>query len=249
MPHPLLQAIPQALQPLADLGAAGPMRAYMKNQFAFLGVAAPVRRAAVAALVRPRLAHDGLLAVAEGLWLLPEREYRYTAIDLLARHARSLGPADVPRLLDLAQRDPWWDTVDGLAGVLGDVLLAAVLARINGAGGVGEASGAGGTDPACVDRAAEDAQQPMDDALHHPSLWVRRMAVLHQLGWKQHTDVQRLLAYSLALGHEEEFFIRKAIGWALRDLARTQPETVRQFVDANATRLSALTRREATKHL
>ena len=79
-------------------------------------------------------------------------------------------------------------------------------------------------------------------------LWVRRIAMLHQLGWKQHTDVQRLLAYALALGHEDEFFIRKAIGWALRDLARTQPETVRQFVLASASGLSALTVREATKH-
>ena len=61
--------------------------------------------------------------------------------------------------------------------------------------------------------------------------------------------MQRLLAYALALGHEDEFFIRKAIGWALRDFARTQPETVRQFVQANATRLSALIVREARKHL
>lgn len=133
----------------------------------------------------------------------------------------------------LAQRDPWWDTVDGLAGVVGDV-----LARPGGA--------KSGTR---TDRAADDAQQPMDTALHHPSLWVRRIAMLHQLGWKQHTDTQRLLAYALALGHEDEFFIRKAIGWALRDLARTQPETVRQFVQANAIRLSALTVREASKHL
>lgn len=225
MSHPLLPRLRQALQPLADPERAAPMRAYMKNQFAFLGVAAPVRRAAVAALVRPRLVQAELLALAEGLWQCPEREYRYTAIDLLARHARSLGPADVPWLLALAQRDPWWDTVDGLAGVVGDVLLAAVLAR------------------------PDDAQQPMDAALHHPSLWVRRIAMLHQLGWKQHTDTQRVLAYALALGHEDEFFIRKAIGWALRDLARTQPETVRQFVLANASGLSALTVREATKHL
>lgn len=122
--------------------------------------------------------------------------------------------------------------------MVGDVLLAAVLARPGGA--------KSGTR---TDRAADDAPQTMDAALHHPSLWVRRIAMLHQLGWKQHTDVQRLLAYALALGHEDEFFIRKAIGWALRDFARTQPETVRQFVQANATRLSALTVREARKHL
>jgi 3-methyladenine DNA glycosylase AlkD len=89
----------------------------------------------------------------------------------------------------------------------------------------------------------------MDEALHHPSLWVRRVAMLHQLGWRQHTDSQRLFAHALALGGEKEFFIRKAIGWALRDLARTQPDAVREFLCTQAGNLSALTRREASKHL
>lgn len=203
------------------------MRAYMKNQFSFLGLQATPRRAAVAAVTgagKWQPTHDELLATAHALWVLPEREYRYTAVDALAKHVRRLSLADVPVLLALAQREPWWDTVDALAGVVGDVVKAAQP-----------------TTP--------DAQSCMDQALRHPSLWVRRIAMLHQLGWREATDTPRLFAFALALAPETDFFIRKAIGWALRDLARTQPAQVRGFVDAHATRLSALTAREATKHI
>ena len=89
----------------------------------------------------------------------------------------------------------------------------------------------------------------MDDCLVHPSLWVRRIATLHQLGWKAQTDQERLFRYALALAPETDFFIRKAIGWALRDHARTQPEAVRQFLALHAEKFSGLTRREAGKHL
>ena len=94
-----------------------------------------------------------------------------------------------------------------------------------------------------------DAQRPMDDWLGHTSLWVRRVAMLHQLGWKVQTDQARLFRYALALAPETDFFIRKAIGWALRDHARTQPEAVRTFLADHAHVLSGLTRREAGKHL
>jgi 3-methyladenine DNA glycosylase AlkD len=89
----------------------------------------------------------------------------------------------------------------------------------------------------------------MDACLRHENLWVRRVAMLHQLGWKAQTDEARLLRYALTLATETDFFIRKAIGWALRDYARTKPETVRSFLAEHAKLLSGLTRREAGKHL
>ena len=89
----------------------------------------------------------------------------------------------------------------------------------------------------------------MDAWLVHPHLWVRRVAMLHQLGWREQTDPERLLRYALALAPEKDFFIRKAIGWALRDHARTRPDAVRTFLLQHAERLSGLTRREAGKHL
>ena len=213
-----------ALAPLADAGKAHAMRAYLRGQFAFLGIAAPARRAAVTALGRVRFDAAGALRAAELLWRLPEREYRYSAVDLLARHASVLRLEHVPRLLRLAQREPWWETVDGLAGVVGEVLLAA--------------------------RAEQpQAQQLMDAALQHESLWVRRIAMLHQLGWRSQTDAERLYRYALALAHEQEFFIRKAIGWALRDYARWAPDSVGRFLAQHADRLAPLTLREAGRHL
>ena len=221
----LLSQIEAALRPLADPGQAAPMRAYMLDQFAFLGIRATPRRQALRGL--PRLntwtAAD-LLSVAEALWEMPEREFQYVAVDLLAKHHRQLELASLPRLLQLVQHQAWWDTVDGLAGVMGDILLRARTRQ-------------------------PDAQCQMDAWLGHPSLWVRRVAMLHQLGWKVQTDQARLFRYALALAPETDFFIRKAIGWALRDHARTQPDAVRAFLAEHGDALSGLTQREAGKHL
>ena len=221
----LLTQVDAALRPLADPVQAVPMRAYMLDQFAFLGIRATPRRQALRSL--PRMSAwtaADLLSVAEALWDLPEREFQYVAVDLLAKHHGQLGMESLPRLLQLVQRHAWWDTVDGLAGVVGDILLRARTGQA-------------------------DAQRPMDDWLGHTSLWVRRVAMLHQLGWKVQTDQARLFRYALALAPETDFFIRKAIGWALRDHARTQPEAVRTFLADHAHVLSGLTRREAGKHL
>lgn len=219
----LQSQIETALRPLADATQAVPMRAYMLDQFAFLGIRATPRRQALRGLpgMKTWTAAE-LLSLAEALWELPEREFQYVAVDLLTKHHRQLDLDSLPRLLQLVQRHSWWDTVDGLAGVVGDIVLRA----------------RGG-----------DAQRLMDACVRHSSLWVRRVAMLHQLGWKAETDEARLLRYALALATETDFFIRKAIGWALRDYARTRPETVRAFLSEHATRLSGLTRREAGKHL
>jgi 3-methyladenine DNA glycosylase AlkD len=218
-------AIDAALRPLADAQQAVPMRAYMLDQFAFLGIRATPRRQALRGLPKLKTwTADELLALADTLWTVPEREFQYVAVDLLSKYHRQLGMDSIPQLLDLVQRKSWWDTVDGLAGVVGDIVLRA--------------------------RATEpDAQQRMDACLVHPHLWVRRIAMLHQLGWKAQTDQERLFRYALALAGETDFFIRKAIGWALRDHARTQPEAVRRFLAQHAEKLSGLTRREAGKHL
>ena len=221
----LYTQVDAALRPLADAQQALPMRAYMLDQFAFLVIRAAPRRQALRGL--PRLntwtAHD-LLALADKLWAAPEREFQYVAVDLLSKYHRQLGMDSVALLLELVQRKSWWDTVDALAGVVGDIVLRA--------------------------RATDaHAQRAMDECLVHPHLWVRRIAMLHQLGWKAQTDQERLFRYALALSGETDFFIRKAIGWALRDHARSQPEAVRRFLENHANQFSGLTRREAGKHL
>lgn len=220
----LLQALDTGLAARADPARAARMRAYQRDQFDFLGVPAPARRAVVKACGSEPLDWPELLALAEALWDAPQREYQYAAIDLLDLQRRRLPPEALPALLALARRKPWWETVDGLAGVSGR-LLRAWRGKV------------------------DDVHAPMDAALRDASFWIRRIAMTHQLGWHLETDRERLFGYALALADAREFFIRKAIGWALRDYARWAPQAVAAFLAAQRERLSALTLREAGKHL
>ena len=217
--------ITMALEAAADPARAAPMQAYMRGQFVFLGVAAPQRRLATKTL-RAALTGagaDALLELAGRLWQQPEREYQHVALDMLALHRRQLAVQHIPALLALARQRAWWDSVDGMAGIIGDVLQA-------------------------QRRRGGDGHAHMDDALRHDDFWLRRIAMLHQLGWRGDTDAGWLYAGALALAHEDEFFIRKAIGWALRDYARHAPEAVVAFATGHRQQLSALSYREALKH-
>ena len=211
--------------PLADEAKAEGMKAYLLHQFEFLGLPAPVRRAAVKGIdkVQWQSASD-VLAAADLLWQKPEREYRYTAVDLLRQHSAQLSVNDLPALQALLLREPWWETVDGLTGVFGEVMHVSVQQK-------------------------PDAAKVMDVWMKHTSFWVRRSAMLYQLGWRSDTDAKRLFRYAQQLTNDNEFFIRKAIGWALRDYARWNPQAVTEFLLQHRTRLSPLTVREAAKHL
>lgn len=216
----LIQDIKSRFSALANPVAAVSMRAYMRNQFEFLGIATPARRAVLAAFKKQAFTQKASLQLAKLLWQLPEREYRYAAIDLLAMHSKILDANAIEPLLTLARQDAWWDTVDNLSSVINRII-----------------------------RRYPAAQSQMDAALVHDNFWTRRTAMIHQLGWRDQTDATRLFHYARTLAPESEFFIRKAIGWALRDYARWQPERVRHFVLGEQANLSALTVREAMKHL
>jgi len=166
-------------------------------------------------------AYEGdALAAADILWHRREREYQYVACDLLAMKAATLTTDALESVLALAQRKAWWDTVDSLVKVVGKL--------VQGQAGL-------------VAR--------MDELIVHEDFWLRRIALLHQLGWKENTDADRLFRYCLQQAGEKEFFIRKAIGWALRDYAHHEPLAVADFLAHNGAVLSPLSRREAAKHL
>jgi 3-methyladenine DNA glycosylase AlkD len=217
MDHQFIADIRAALLPLADAPRATAMRAYMRGQFEFLGIPTPARRAAITPVLKNVKEPELLLPLAQALWTLPEREYHYAALDMLARHWKKLQPDVIPALIALARQKAWWDSVDAMAGVIGDVL-----------------------------RYRHDY---MDEALADGDFWVRRIALLHQLGWGDKTDAQRLFHYCVELAHEKEFFIQKAIGWALRDYARHAPEAAREFTSRHRNILAPLSFREANKHL
>ena len=225
-PRAFGKEIKAALAPHADAQRALAMSAYMRNHFDFIGVPTPQRRQAVLSVFKrlPVENADHLLACVNVLWSMPQREFQYVATDLLARNWKTLAVADIAHLLALAQRSAWWDSIDPLAGVVGDVLKAARTHT-----------------PA--------VQAAMDAALQHESLWVRRIAMIHQVGWRDHTDEERLFGYARSLAAESDFFIRKAIGWALRDYAWHAPQAVSAFLSASKGIMSPLSLREASKHL
>ncbi|MFG2651961.1 DNA alkylation repair protein [Streptomyces sp. NPDC048436] len=207
----------------ADPQRAAQAQAYMKGVAPFLGVPAPLRRVlsrtVVAGLPRPREADCA--AVALRCWELPEREYAYFAVDYLRRHVKRCSSGFLPVVRHLVTTVPWWDTVDALAAhVVGGLVTA---------------------DPKLT--------AAMDAWIEDEDLWVARTALLHQLRHKDATDTERLFAYCLRQSGHPDFFIRKAIGWSLREYAKTDPDAVRDFVERERGHLSPLSVREALKNL
>jgi 3-methyladenine DNA glycosylase AlkD len=211
-----------ALEPLANAKLAAGMHAYMRGRFEYLGIQTPIRRAAVAPLIKAFKPADAaeLRKAADGLWQMREREYQYVAADLLARYEAVLSLDDLPWLLSLAEDKSWWDTVDCIVKVVGKI----------------------------VRRSGTKGKRAMDAAVKHKNFWVRRIAMLHQLGLRDEVDTDRLFRYAELLAEEKEFFIRKAIGWALRDYAWHDWRAIEKFLKSAQGRLSGLTVREASKN-
>ena len=209
--------------PAADPERATVMRAYMRDQFPFLGIPTPTRRALSREVLTglPRPAEVDLRDGALRCWALREREYQYFACDWLIANARVATPGLLPTIGTLVTTKSWWDTVDALASRVVGMIVA--------------------THPAAV--------STMDAWLNDDNMWLARTAILHQLTYAGNTDVDRLFRYCLARAGHPDFFIRKAIGWALRQYARTDPAAVRDFVTSHERTLSALSVREARKHL
>lgn len=212
-----------ALAPLANPVDAPAMRAYMKDAAAFLGIRTPVRRAALRAAWKdlPAPGADEVGQIALRLWALPEREYQYAACDLIARQARRLPGAFLAEPVQgLLTTKPWWDTVDSLG--------TAAITPL-------------------VDR-HPDQVDLMWAWLASGDRWLVRAAIQHQRGLKDRTDLDRLFAMCDRFAGDREFFIAKAIGWALRDATAWNPAAVRVFVDDHPS-LSAVARREASRGL
>jgi 3-methyladenine DNA glycosylase AlkD len=201
---------------------AVPMRAYMKNRFAFFGIKSPER----VALVRTFIEEHGLpptnqiVEVARQLWDAPERECQYAALDLVERSLKRLPPESIAWFEHLIVTKSWWDTVDQIASHLVGRLF----------------------------RRYPDLRDPWIDRWRFTDdIWLRRTTLIFQRGYKTETDAALLFALVEENLASREFFIQKAIGWALREYAKTAPTVVAAFVAA--TPLASLSRREALKRL
>lgn len=213
--------IKQSLEEIKDLERAIGMAKYMKNQFPFLGIQSPERRKAVAPLFKEAKVYKGPIdwQLIHKLWEMDEREYQYVAIDYLKRAKKCFTPDDLKSLKQLIMTKSWWDTVDIIASHLVGYIVK--------------------TYPQCA--------SIIDEWIDDSDMWVRRSAILHQLSFKEDTDEEKLFTYCKKHAHDKEFFIAKAIGWALREYAKTNSKAVVQFVEN--TPLQNLSKREALKHM
>lgn len=219
-----LAELERNLRVLADPARSVEMAAYLKDQFPMLGVSAPARRQSVKETLDTQSAptHDDLVAAVDLLFDLPEREFHYCGMDLARRWQRVLGIDDLPWLASLIGTHSWWDTVDALA--------------VHPVGHV-------------VRNNRDTARTTIDRWAASDDLWLNRTAILHQLMFKDQTDAEQLFEYCDLHAASTEFFHRKAIGWALRQYSRTDPDAVIDYVGERSEVLSGLSIREALKHL
>jgi 3-methyladenine DNA glycosylase AlkD len=219
----LVDALAQELSRLGNTEDAEAMAAYMKTDMPFFGVKAPARKAAAREVFAKYSPTDRaeFERLVLTLWQRDERELKYTALNVAGKWKRWLIPASLPLFERLVREGQWWDFVDEIAGYVSLVL----------------------------DDAPEEVWPVLDAWLIDDNMWIRRSAMLGQRKRKHSTEPDRLFAYALALAPEHEFFIRKAIGWALRDYGKVDPDAVRAFLLENRERFAPLTFREAAKHL
>ena len=220
----LVKLVSSRLAEVADPAKAGPMAAYMKTDMPFYGVSSPLRRP-IAKEIRERFppaGNDEYRGQVTALWELPHREEKYLALDIATARRRFITFENIDLYERLIRGGAWWDFVDEVAAhLVGRVVL--------------------------IDR---PRMRPILEAwINDPDMWIRRTAILCQTRHKNNTDTEMLFDFCRRRAHEKEFFIRKAIGWALREYAKVDPEAVRAFLDINHERLSGLSLREASKHL
>jgi len=201
---------------------AGPMTKYMKNHFPFLGIKSPIRKE----LEKVFFKETGILKepfdqefIIE-LWEKDEREYQYMALTYIEKSLKKLQKGDLTLMERLVLEKSWWDTVDAIA--------AKAVGKI-------------------AEKFPEIIEETIDDWAEHDNMWLRRTAILFQLKYKEITDEERLYRYIRSNSDSKEFFIQKAIGWALREYSKTNPSSVKQFINENS--LAPLSVREGSKYV
>lgn len=205
----------------ADPLKAKKMAAYMKNQFLFYGIPSPNRKA----LYKDFLKEEKIKKIVD--WALLDqcfedehREFQYFACDYLVALAFYIPFEELDRIKAYIQKGNWWDTTDALDQVIGKIGLRDTRIK-----------------------------QAMILWSRSDELWIKRAAIDHQLLYKEKTDTQLLETILLNSLGSNEFFINKAIGWALRQYSKTNPRWVESFIKQHHVALSSLTIKEASRYL
>ena len=220
--HPYVASLNTLFEQHANPAQAGPMKKYMRDQFEYLGIKSPQLKE----LLKQFISANGyppikdLDAILRELWALPEREFQYAATGFLGRSEKQLPASFIKTIEFLLVTKSWWDTVDTISG---------------------------GTLGIHFKRFPEVRQKYLAKWRLSDNFWLRRATILFQLNYKTETDFDLLCEIIRENLDSKEFFINKAIGWSLRQCARTDPKAVQKFV--KSTRLHPLSQREAMKHL
>jgi len=221
--HPYIIPLITLFENNADSSQAAPMKKYMRDQFEYLGIKTPKS----IALQKEFHSEHGLPEINEldpilrDLWALPQREFQYVAVGLLGKCEKQLPPKFIKTIEYLIVTKSWWDTVDSLAG---------------------------GTVGFQFRRFPDVREKYLTKWRSSENIWLRRTTILFQLNYKTETDFDLLCKIIRENLGSKEFFINKAIGWALRQYARVDPRAVKKFVNATK-ELNPLSRREALKHI
>jgi 3-methyladenine DNA glycosylase AlkD len=224
-PNALADLLTEELRSLGMPERAEQEKRYLKSDLEFLGASFWETQRVVKAFVRgaPPLDHDRLVALVEALWQEPIHERRAAAVVLLELHPKLLSPGDLPLVERLLRASRTWALVDGLAANVVGGILARSPAEV----------------APVLDRWATD-----------PDFWIRRASLLAELRpLRDGTDLAPFLRRADAMLDEKEFFIRKAIGWVLRDVGKRRPAEVAGWIAPRTHRASGVTMREVVKYL
>ena len=211
--------------------------AYLRHQFEFIGLKTPERRLLAKDFLKEKKADRQIdWELVFEFWNLPEREFQYLALDCLHQMKKWVIFDDMEKIKKLTVSKSWWDTVDALDELVGHLLLT----------GRKQATENDST-------AYEQVKTLVKEWAQAENFWIRRIAIDCQLSFKNQTDLE-LLSYNieknlLGSSFADEFFITKAIGWALRDLAKTNSAWVIKFIEEHENKMAKLSIREASKHL
>lgn len=204
----------------ADTEYAKGMSAYMRNKWQYLGLRSPVRKEMQKEFLKKmkRADFETIGTYVDLFWNEPYREFQYTACEILRENVKKIPLDYIANLEQLITTKSWWDSVDSIAPTtLGDYF----------------------------SKYPSQIQQVIPLWINSDNIWLKRSAILYQLKYKSRTDIEYLLYIINCLKDTNEFFINKAIGWALREYSKTNPDLVYEFV--NETQLSSLSEREALK--
>ena len=196
------------------------MEAYMKGHFKFLGIQKPTLHRIEKEFFKGHIGKTVDWDFVEACCQQPYREFQYIAMDYLDKKKKELRPEDFPKLKQLAQTKSWWDSINQLDLIIGEITF---------------------TYP--------ETKQVMLDWSKDQDFWLRRIAIDHQLMCKDLTDTDLLAEVICNNFGQTEFFINKAIGWSLRNYSKVNPDWVRAFIDQHASQMASLSIREGSKYL